>query len=718
MNQRICFMPYSIQSKLFGIKHIVKVRERGIFIDMDRFKFVGNLLKKCILVGLLFVLLTGCQGADPMDAAKAYMNGWSALDFEKMYDTLSTDSQESVPRDKFIERYKTVFSAIEVDSIELTPQEILKEEGKAYLPLDAVFNTNTVGSFECRFTLPLVKEEDEWRVVWSPSLIFPDLEQEDKVRIVSQHALRGDIADREGNPIVIEGEAYTVGGVPEKIPDRREFAKALSPLLEMEEQKILDELSKDWVKDDTLVPLRNFPLSISAEFKDKILSIKGVMLVTNIVTDSRRYLDNELYSHVVGYVQRVSAEDLEEKKDYRDNDLIGRQGIEATMEEYLHGISGYSLFIRDKDNNKKSTVAERAPKDGNTVILTLDPDLQEATHKALSGYVGTAVVLNGVTGEVLATVSYPDYNPNIFPNGVLPSTWKVLSEHPDKPFINRATYALYPPGSTLKPFSAVMALDEGVINANTVVEVAQKRSWTPDLSDWNAPPITRTKHPEGLVDLDRALVWSDNIYFAWASLKLPYETFESYAHRFGIGQPLPFGIPVSQSILKRNDTKWSKRLLATSSIGQGEVLATPLQMAAMYTAFLNQGDMVLPQIIQEIKTAEGEIVEQYERKIWQQDVIPQKWIDTILPSLVNVVEDKTGTARRLAIDGITIAAKTGTAERDNKGKDEIGWLVAFTLDTPTPLVVAVALEVPAGEGGVKLDIAREIFTEYYGISLD
>lgn len=658
------------------------------------------------------ILLPGCQKSDPVDTAKIYMDGWSTLDFEGMYDTLSVDSQESIAKDKFIERYKTIFSAIEVESIDLNPQEMIKEEGNSYLPIDATFNTHTVGSFEGRYTLPLVLEDGQWRVVWSSSLIFPDLGPEEQVRLTSQHALRGDIADRNGDTIVMEGEAYTVGAVPGKIPDRGEFAKTLAPILEMEEKKILDELSKDWVKDDTLVPLRNFPLNISSEFKDELLSIKGIMLVTNVVTDSRRYLENELYSHIIGYVQRVGADDLKEKKGYRENDLIGRQGIEASMEEHLHGSSGYSLFIRDGENNKKSTIAEKPPMDGNTVSLTLDPRLQEITHKALKGHVGSAVVLNGVTGEVLAMVSYPDYNPNIFPNGVLPSAWKELSEHPDKPFINRATYALYPPGSTLKPFTAVMALEEGVIDPNTVVEAAQNRSWTPDIGDWNAPPITRTNHPEGPVDLNRALVWSDNIYFAWASLKLPYETFESYAQKFGIGEPLPFGVPVSRSILKRQDRAWSKRLLATSSIGQGEVLMTPLQLAAMYTAFINQGDMVLPQIIQEIKTPEGNILEQYERRIWQQDAIPQKWIDTILPSLLEVVEDKTGTAHRLAIDGINIAAKTGTAEKDDKGEEEIGWLVAFTLDEPTPLVVSIALEVPAGEGGVKLDIAKEIFEEY------
>ena len=683
---------------------------------MYKTRKLGALCSIFLILVSLLVFPAGCRHVDPMEKANIYIDHWAALNFEGMYDVLSHDSQEYISKEAFVDRYKTIFSAIEVSSIEIVPQEIIKEAENAYLPIDVVFNTDTVGSFETRYMLPLVLEDEVWKILWTPSLIFPDLEDEDQVRLVSQHALRGSITDREDNPIVIEGEAYTVGGVPGKIPDQREFAKALAPLLEISEQKILDELSRDWVKDDTLVPLRNFPLSISGEFKEELLSIQGVMLVTNIVTDSRRYLNNELYSHIVGYVQRANAEDLEERPGYKENDLIGRQGIEASMEEELRGASGYSLFIRDKDNQKKSTIAERAARDGNTISLTLDPQLQEIAHTALQGHVGTAVTLDGLTGEVLAMVSYPDYNPNVFPNGVPSSIWEELSEDPDKPFINRSTYALYPPGSAIKPFYAAMALEEGVINPNTVVEAAQKRSWIPSLNDWNAPPITRTKHPEGPVNLDRALVWSDNIFFAWAALKLPYDTFESYSERYGMGQPLPFDIPVSKSLVKREDTPWSKHLLANSAFGQGEMLITPLQLASMYTAFLNQGDILLPQIIREIKTSEDETIRQFERQIWRPEAIPQKWIDIILPSLYSVVEDKTGTAHSMAIDGLKIAAKTGTAQKDDEGENEIGWIAAFTPETPNPLVIVVTLEVPAGEGGVRLDIAKAILEEYYGIA--
>ncbi|HZJ82991.1 MAG TPA: penicillin-binding transpeptidase domain-containing protein [Clostridia bacterium] len=684
---------------------------------MDISKLQLNLIRKAILIVLSFILsltlLTGCDQIDPMDTATTYMDGWSNLNFEKMYETLSRESQLAIPKDAFVERYKTVLSAIELETIDLESDEVLIEEDKAYLPITAVFNTDTVDSFQSNFTLNLTLEEDEWRVVWDPSLIFPDLDGDDTVRITSQKAFRGTFNHRDDIPIVIDGEAYTVGAVPGKIPNREEFAKALAPLLELGEDKILDEMAKDWVTDDTLVPLRNLPLSIDEEFKNEILSVKGVMLVTNIVTDSRRYLDNELYSHIVGYVQRVGAEDLENNKHYRPNDLIGKQGLEASMEENLHGASGYTLFIRDKDGNNKSVIAEKPPQDGDTISLTLDHNLQQIVHDALQGNVGAVVALNPISGEVLAMSSYPDYNPNIFPNGVLNSQWEKLSQHPDKPFINRATYANYPPGSTFKPFTAAMALEEGIIDANTQVEAAQKTSWTPSLSNWNEPPITRTNHPQGPVNLDRALVWSDNIFFAWAALKLPPETFESYANRFGLGQSLPFSVPVSQSIIKRQEAPLAKRLLATSSYGQGEMLVTPIELASMFTAFVNGGDMVLPQIIQGIKSPNDEIIQTFERKLWQANAIPQKWVDTILPSLVNVVEDKTGTARSLAIEGLSIAAKTGTAEKDDMKQEVIAWLVACTLDTPDPLLLSIAIEVPSGGGGVRMDIARDILTEYY-----
>jgi len=664
---------------------------------------------------ILLILLTGCkEKPDPGETARAYINQWESMNYTKMYSYLSAESKERISEEDFVNRYNNIFSAIGLKEIQIIPREIeiTEEETAAYQPLQVKFNTDTVGEFTMNYILPLTLEGEEWKVDWTPALIFPSLGPNDKVYLTTDHARRGDIADRNGNSLAIEGEAYTVGAVPGKISDEKEFAKTLSPILELDVDYILKQLHQSWVREDTLVPLRNYPLSISQEFKDKILSIKGTMIVTNIVTDSRRYLQNELFSHVIGYVQRIGAEDLKEKKDYQPNDLIGRQGIEAAYEEYLHGKVGYTLTIRDENNKPKEIIAQKPAQHGNKIILTLDSKLQESAYNALKGHKGSIIVLNPVTGEILAMVSYPDYNPNIFPNGVPPSQWKELSENPDKPFINRATYALYPPGSTYKPFVAAMALEKGIITANTIVAEARNKQWKPSGS-WNAPPISRTSHPDGDVNLDRALVWSDNIYFAWTSLKMGAELFESLSSKIGIGKPLPFNLPLSGSQLKNKDTPWSPHLLATSSFGQGEMLVTPLHIATMYTAFVNQGDMVLPQIVKQIESPKGDLIQTFERKIWNEKALSTKAIDTILPSLINVIEDPTGTGHRAYIEGLKIAGKTGTAQLDNQNKNEISWFVGFTLDTNKPLLVCVVLEVPAGQGGHKLDMARNIFSHYY-----
>jgi penicillin-binding protein len=257
-----------------------------------------------------------------------------------------------------------------------------------------------------------------------------------------------------------------------------------------------------------------------------------------------------------------------------------------------------------------------------------------------------------------------------------------------------------------------MALELGVINPQTVVAEAQNQEWIPS-PNWNAPPIKRVPHPSGDVNLRNAIVWSDNIFFAWTGLKVGYKNFESLSGRYGFGAPIPFILPVKNAQVKNHSTQWSDPLLANTSYGQGEMLTTPLQMAVMYTAFYNKGDMILPQLVKEVRSPSGQTVESLQPKVWHQGAIPPQHIDTILPMLIDTVEDPTGTAHNVKIPGLTIAGKTGTAQVGDKKEEEIAWFVGFTINTENPLLVCVALEVPAGKGDVKLEIARRIFTEYY-----
>ncbi|MBM7583398.1 penicillin-binding protein [Caldicoprobacter guelmensis] len=673
--------------------------------------------KFAILVTLSLILswiVSGCSKPNPQEPATAYLDAWMQSKYEEMYDLLSVGTQSSIAKQDFINRYTNIFSAIKLYKLEIDAEEIVIEDKRAYLPFKAKFHTNTVGTFEYQYTLPLVLEEKQWKIEWSPSLIFPIMQEGDKVRITRHSAKRGTISDRQGNLLATNGPAYTVGAKPSAIPNIESFAKALAPLIEMDEGSIQNILNQKWVKDnpDLFVPIKNLPFNISEEYKSKLLSVKGVMLSSKSHI-TRQYPMEQLFAHVTGYVQQISKEELEKKasEGYDAEDLIGRQGIEAALEEELKGRKGYTLYIEDQYGKQKSIIAKVEPQDGNDVILTIDPLLQKAAYEALKGSKGSIIALNPATGEILAMVSQPSFDPNIFPVGVLPSEWKALSQDPDHPLINRCIHSLYPPGSTFKPFTAAMALESGVITLQTVVPEAQKEEWIPS-PNWTAPPIRRVPHPPGDVNLRNAIVWSDNIFFAWTGLKIGYKNFETFATRYGLGQSLPFTLPVKSSQIKNASTSWSDALLANTSYGQGEMLITPLQMATMYTAFYNSGNMMLPQLVKEIRTPSGQTTESLQPKPWLEGVIPKQYVDTLLPMLIDTVEDPTGTAHKVKIPELTIAGKTGTAQVRDKSQ-EIAWFIGFTLNTEKPLLVCVALEVPAGEGDVKLDIAKRMFAEYY-----
>lgn len=658
--------------------------------------------------------LPACSKPSPKEPADAYLDAWKQGKYQDMYQLLSSKSQSSINQEDFVNRYSNIFSAIRLQSLEIAAQEIIIEDDEAYLPFKAEFHTNTVGTFEYEYTLPLVLEDKQWKIAWSPSLIFPLMDEGDKVRIAQHSAKRGSITDRDGNPLAVDGPAYTVGAKPSAIPDTDNFIKTLAPLIEMDESAIRKILDQKWVKDnpDLFVPIKNLPFNISEDYKNELLNVKGVMLSSKSHI-TRQYSMEQAFAHVTGYVQRINQDEVEEKSSegYEAEDLIGRQGIEAALEENLRGRRGYTLYIEDKEGEQKAIIAQVEAQDGSNVMLTLDPDLQITAYEALKGHKGSAIALNPATGEILAMVSQPSFDPNVFPVGVSPSSWKAISQDPNHPLVNRCLQSLYPPGSVFKPFTAAMALELGAITPETVVAEAQKEEWIPTPS-WTAPPIRRVPHPAGEVNLRNAIVWSDNIYFAWTGLKIGYKDFQSFAQRYGLGKSLPFTLPVKASQIKNSTTQWSDALLANSSYGQGEMLVTPLQMAVMYTAFYNGGNMMLPQIVKEVRTASNQVVESLQPRPWLEGVIARQQVETLLPMLVDTVEDPTGTAHKVKIPGLTIAGKTGTAQVGDKTQ-EIAWFIGFTLNTEKPLLVCVALEVPAGEGDVKLDIARRMFAEYY-----
>ena len=658
---------------------------------------------------LILSTISGCRRADPIEQFKTYLHYWSQKNYEGMYSILSSAAKSKIDKETFVNRYHNIFSSIKLKKIDITRGELSIEDDNSYLPVEIKFSTDTVGTFECSYIIPLIYEEKQWKVEWEPSLIFPMLVEGDEVYITRQLPERGFILDRYGEPLAHKGPGYEVVAVPGKIPDEEKFAKNLAPLLEVSEEYILKELNQEWVQPDYRVPLRNFPFNISQDFKDKLLSIKGVLLST---IKTRQYPYESIFSHITGYIAPITAEQLEEKaeKDYNSEDLIGQMGMELAMEEELRGNPGYTLFVRDSQGEYKTTIAQSSPQDGSDVILTVDASLQSIIFDEMGNKKGTIIAINPNSGEILGMVSKPSYDPNLFPSKISTSMWKKLSENEDNPFINRALRALYPPGSTIKPFIATIGLEEEIITPETTVEEAKNIKWQP-FPEWGDYFIKRVSHPEGDVNLDRALIWSNNIYFAWLALEIGGETLEKYLKGFGFGEDISFLIYTETSQVKNNSSDWTSILLANTGYGQGEMLITPLQLATMFTCFANNGEIMQPSLIRENIDNKGQRTESFSPVIWKEQAISQSSLDIILPSLVNVIEDPTGTGYPARTLGLKTAGKTGTSQLGNQ--EEIRWFIVFTIDEKNPLLLCVALEVNEEEDNSKFSIASEILTDYY-----
>ena len=671
-------------------------------------------MKKFLVIFICLILflftLAGCSKADPMEASQAYLSLWSNGNYDSMYNMLSSDAKLNIDLETFVKRYENIFSSIKLNNMEVTCSEISVEDDNANPGVKVVFNTDTLGSFENNYILPMVYEEKQWKIEWTPSLIFPMLEGDDGVYLERQVPERGFILDRYGEPLAHKGMGYEAAGVPGKIPDQDEFARMLAPLLEVSEEYILKEINQDWVQPDYRVPLRNFPFNLTQEFKDELLSIQGVLLST---IEIRQYPYEDIFAHITGYISPITAEQLEAKADcgYYPEDLIGQMGMELSMEEELYGHPGYTLFIIDSSGEYKTIIAQSPVQDGNDIILTVDTHLQSIIYKAMGDKKGTVIDIDPKSGKVLAMVSKPAYDPNVFSAKITPSKWKELSENKDNPFLNRAIGALYPPGSTIKPFIAVMALEQEIITPDTIVEEAKNLEWQP-FPEWGDYFIRRINHPDGDINLDRALVWSNNIYFAWLALELGGETLEQYANSYGFGEPIDFPILTATSQVKNANSNWSPILLANTGYGQGEMLITPLQLATMFTAFANDGNVMLPNIIMEICDTTGQTVKSFSPIVWKEQVISQSLLDIILPSLINVIKDSTGTGHSAQIPGLNIAGKTGTAQLGNQ--KEIGWFIVFTLDEKNPLLLSIALEGNGEKDNSKFEVALKILTDYYG----
>ncbi|WP_239454467.1 penicillin-binding transpeptidase domain-containing protein [Bacillus suaedaesalsae] len=637
----------------------------------------------------MVVVLAACsEKPKPEDRFAEYVSMWNEQDFNSMYERISSNTKEKIAIEDFTKRYENIYSGIEAENVKITfnkPKEEVETKDKEDITFPYNVSMETIaGKVEFTHEATLVKEELEkgynWFVQWDSTHIFPQLQEGQEVKVSSSQPVRGEIYDRNGNPLAQNGKVYEVGIEPGKLGDEKAATLTeLSSLLQLSIEEIEAKLNESWVKPDLFVPIKKIDPN-NQELAVKVSSLQGVFLQKEV--SSRYYPLGESAAHLIGYVQTISAEQLEKLKGqgYTRSSKIGKVGLEQVFEDRLRGETGWKIYIPNGE-----VIAEKPAESGENITLTIDAILQANAYSQLKGDAGSVVAIHPKTGETLALVSSPSYNPNDFIFGMSNSTWKSLNDNPLKPLMARFNKT-YAPGSTLKPLTAAIGLATGITNPEEKMTIEGK-TWAKD--NWGGKSITRVSTNLTSVNLNDALVTSDNIYFARTALAIGNEKFEQGLQSFGFGDELVYEFPTTKSTISNNGFS-SEGLLADSGYGQGEVQMSPIHLSSTYSVFVNNGSMIKPYL--EKKDAAP--------VFWKENIVSPAHAELIYNSLYQVVNHPQGTGYKPVVEGVNIAGKTGTAElkvsKDVAG-EENGWFVA--VNNEASLLITMMVENVKDRGG-------------------
>lgn len=517
-------------------------------------------------------------------------------------------------------------------------------------------------------------------IEWSPELIFPSMSGQDKVSITVDTATRGEILDRNNQPLAENGTLYQLGIIPGELgagDEKTANIKAIAEQFNVTEETINTALSQSWVQDDYFVPLtivdNTADLPTGASIQE---------------TTGRRYPLGEAAAQLIGYLGNVTAEDIENNPSLSSNSQIGRAGLEAAYDDTLRGENGGQITITDEEGTEKEVLLAKDRQDGTDIQLTIDQEAQQIAFDALDGQAGATVVTEPKSGDLLVLASSPSYDPNLMTNGISQEAYDAYENDEKLPFISRFTTA-YAPGSTFKTITAAIGLENSTIDPEQSMDISGLK-WQKD-SSWGDYYVTRVTDVAS-VNLQQALVYSDNIYMAQQTLAMGEDAFREGLSSLIFGEDLDLPFSMNAAQISNEDTFNSEILLADTGYGQGELLMNPIQQATTYSVFANLGKLVYPKLLLDAETKDKEA--------FKSDTIAQ-----INDDLQAVVSDANGTAHTLASLGIPLAAKTGTAEikdtQDEQGQEN-SFLFAFDSEDQGYLLLSMLDDREEGQSATKL----------------
>lgn len=682
-------------------------------------------MKKRLLFIMVFLFLfaTACSSSQeeeevtPHDRFDTYIEHWHKQEFPKMYELITAESAATHSTEDFVDRYEKISEDLDLKDFKVTydklDEEALEqamESGEATLPF-SVEVESIAGPITFDYEATLIKDEtednesddveDDWFVHWDPGFIFPELKDGGEIKFQTTEPVRGEILDRNQMPLAINDYVYEVGIIPDGLSDNGKKQKEqIADLLSVTVESIDAKLDEGWVEPDLFVPIKK----IHQTKEDIAKALKEIDAIMIREVPGRSYPAGEAAAHLIGYIGPITAEELEEKDSdlYSANDTVGKQGFEKLYDTELKGENGLKILIAHEDK-EDIVLAEKPVKDGENLVLTLDINMQQKIYDAYDGETGSSTAINPKTGETLALVSSPGFDPNEALYGLPVGEWEKLQEDESEPLLNRLS-ATFAPGSVLKPVTAAIGLENGTIDPDEGIEINGLTWSNKDGSGWGDYKVRRVSESNKPVDLADAVMRSDNIYFAMQAIDMGADAFIDGLKNFGFDEDIPFPYPIQKSTISSDGTIDGEVALANTSYGQAEIEMSTLHLASIYTAFLNEGDMLKPLLF----------LDDDESQVWHEDVFSSEHAKLMEDILRKVVTD--GTANKANDDKLAISGKTGTAEL-KKSQDEDGeensWFVGYPTEEQD-ILIAMLIEnsKELGTSGYAAEKVKELLLEF------
>ncbi|GAB4574131.1 MAG: hypothetical protein Kow0077_19090 [Anaerolineae bacterium] len=723
---------------------------------------------KAVLLLLLALLLAACgelplaapAGEQPIptplqltledaeSVGATFLKAWQDGDYAAMYQLISFRSREAYPEETFIQVYESVAEEMTLNRLEYTIRSSLRQGNTVAISYDMTFDTSFLGTFEDPGrTLRLVVTDEGWRVAWSTGDVFAEMAGGGSIVLTRRMPVRANIYDRDGNVLVNQtGVAIPVTVVQEDIPNDEACRDTLTRVLRLsntELQNIFNSRAPNWV---TLV----------GEIDAPTYALESEELIANCNASfgeraTRRYVSGGLAPHVIGYVGYPSPEMLPELKSrgVPEDAIVGITGIERSWDAVLGGQPGGELQIFSPTGEVLRTLAEVSPGRSESVYLTIDSRLQLIAQQTLSDAYNVAnwgpiargaavVVMDIKTGEILALASYPSFDPNLFnPDSSREDAGARLVEmqnNPRQPQINRVTQGAYPPGSVFKIVTMAAVADSGVytLDHQYVCTGVWNGSASGDHTRYGWI-LEVNPNGHGPLNLPQALVGSCDPYFWQAGADMDIRDpnlLPNYAQKMGFGAPTGIRgivetagqVPSPTWVRENLGRTWTRSDAVNIAIGQGDMLATPLQIVRLVAAIANGGDLLVPQLVHHAGLIGEEPSFQFQPEIERNLNLRPEVLDAIYQAMCDVTTDTTlGTAEyvfgrnsSLGESLVSVCGKTGTSQTGGETTPPHAWFAAFAPAEDPEIAIAVIVENSREGSEVAAPIVRRILETYYG----